>query len=395
MRRIGALLVGAVVLMMAGTSVSDARPPGDAFPGTPGDIAFTSSQTGNSQIFLLHANGSETNLSASATNDRDPAWSPAGTRIAFTRGNNIWVMNADGSDQVDLTNSPNSNGGPAWSPDGSKIAFVSDRDVTSTEIYVMNANGSHVQRLTTNTLSEHDLAWAPNGKTIAFDANNGSNSEIYTISAKDGSGLTDLSNNNAPDQYPDWSPDGSLLAFTSARAGSPNLYVMNPDGSGQAALGTPNLYAAAAGPAWSPDGSRLVYAANWGLGSEQLWVVAANGSDYGATGTKLTSDPGNPLNTQPDWQPVHVVTVTAQPSSGAAGSTTTVSGTGFLARDKVKLVFRDANGVKTLLGTAVASAAGAISFPTAVPTGAALGKAHITATAKSGLSQKLTFTVTA
>jgi Tol biopolymer transport system component len=366
-----------------------------AFVGTPGDIVFTSSKTGNRQIFLLH-NGVETTLSNSATDDRDPAWSPAGTRIAFTRGNNIWVMHADGTHQVNLTNSLNTNGGPAWSPDGTKIAFVSDRDVTSLEIYVMNANGSNVRRLTTNTLSEHDLAWSPDGTKIAFDANNGSNYEIYTVNARTGLGLTDLSNySTAADEHPHWSPDGTKIAFTSDRSKGANLYTMNANGSGQAALGTPSVYAAAAWPAWSPDSSQLVYSANWGLGTEQLWVVAADGSNYGMSGTKLTSDSPNPLNTQPDWQPLHVGTIAVQPGSGTAGSAITVTGSGFIESDKVKLAFHDAGGVATVLGTATADATGAFTFPSTVPAGAAIGKGRITYSARSGLVGKAAaFTVT-
>ncbi|MGN6377735.1 MAG: hypothetical protein ACTHNU_02165, partial [Gaiellales bacterium] len=182
--------------------------------------------------------------------------------------------------------------------------------------------------------------------------------------------------------------------FSSTRSGSPNLWVMNANGGNQVSLGTPNVYAAAAWPAWSPDGSKLVYAANWGLGSEQLWEVSATGSDYGATGTKLTQDPGNPLNTQPDWQPVHVLALTVQPTTGAAGSALTISGSGVLANDQVKLVFRDASGVQTVLGTVTASTTGSFSLSTAVPAGAAVGKARITATSRSYLSHTATFTVT-
>ena len=393
MRRFIVLLVAFGGLLAFSSTVSATVQSTGAFPGTPGDIVFTSSQTGNQQIWLLHSDGSQTNLSNSASQDRDPEWSPAGTRIAFTRGNNIWVMDADGTHQVDLTNSPNTNGGPTWSPDGTKIAFVSDRDVNTLEIYVMNANGSHVKRLTTNSLTEHNLAWSPDGTKIAFDANNGSNEEIYTVSAKNGSGLTDLSNSSAVDDSPDWSPDGSKIAFSSNRTNGANLYVMSANGSGQVALATPNLYAAADMPAWSPDGTKLVYSANWGLGTQQLWEVSADGSNYGATASRLTANTPNPLNTQADWQPVHVVALAAAPKSGPAGSPFTISGGGFLENDSVKLVFRDANGAKTTLGTAIASATGDISFPSTVPAGAALGKAHITATARSGLSTKILFTV--
>ena len=85
--------------------------------------------------------------------DRSPAWSPDGKRLAFESlrdGNHeIYVMNADGSDQTNLTKNPASDRSPAWSLDGKRIAFDSDRDGDD-EIYVMNADGSDVTRLTDN-----------------------------------------------------------------------------------------------------------------------------------------------------------------------------------------------------------------------------------------------------
>jgi hypothetical protein len=60
----------------------------------------------------------------------------------------IYVMNADGSGQINLTDNPADDLGPAWPPDGSRIAFHSERD-GNPEIYVMNADGSDVIRLTT------------------------------------------------------------------------------------------------------------------------------------------------------------------------------------------------------------------------------------------------------
>jgi hypothetical protein len=93
---------------------------------------------------------------------RELVWSPDGSRIAFESvrdgGSEIYVMNAEGSDQRRLT----SNGGayPAWSPDGSRIAFASGRGGDS-EIYVMNADGTGLTNLTSNPAGDHDPDWSP------------------------------------------------------------------------------------------------------------------------------------------------------------------------------------------------------------------------------------------
>jgi len=71
--------------------------------------------------------------------------SPAQDKIAFNsfrEGNlEIYMMDADGSNQTNLANNPASDSSPSWSPDGSKIAFISMHDGNS-EIYVMDADGS-------------------------------------------------------------------------------------------------------------------------------------------------------------------------------------------------------------------------------------------------------------
>ena len=72
----------------------------------------------------------------------------------------IYVMNADGSNQTRLTNNPGWDESPCFSPDGTKIAFESLRD-GDPEIYVMNADGSNQTRITNNPAYDGHPSWGP------------------------------------------------------------------------------------------------------------------------------------------------------------------------------------------------------------------------------------------
>ncbi len=204
-------------------------------------IAFVSKRDGNYEIYVMNADGSgQTNLTNNPAADYSPSWSPDGSKITFEsdRGGNseIYVMNADGSGQTNVTNNPGDDHAPSWSSDGSKIAFVSNRagDNLTYQIYVMNAGGAGQTRLT-STGSNYDPTWSPDGSKIAFMSDRDGNFEIYMMSAG-GSGQTRLTNNSNLDHWPAWSPDGSKIAFYSNRDGNTEIYVMNVNGSGQTRL---------------------------------------------------------------------------------------------------------------------------------------------------------------
>src|SRR6267143_1103538 len=142
---------------------------GGTFPGTNGKIAFVSDRTGTHQIFVMNADGSDQiNLSNSfKIDDFAPSWSPDGTKIAFyssrTGTDQIFVMNADGSDQINLSNNAFDDTNPSWSPDGTKIAFDSDRigGYKTDQIFVMNADGSGQTNLSNNALNDAAPNWGP------------------------------------------------------------------------------------------------------------------------------------------------------------------------------------------------------------------------------------------
>lgn len=173
----------------------------------------------------------------------------------------IYVMDADGSNQTRLTEEDAVDDMPVWSPSGAEIAFVSERD-GNPEIYVMNVDGSNVRRLTEDDAVDQTPAWSPDGSKIAFVSDRDGNPEIYVMSA-DGSNVLRLTENDSLDAMPAWSPDSSQIVFVSERNGERGFFSTLPEGGTPTAMNTGDN-AAWSNPAWSPDGQRIAFTAQNG-----------------------------------------------------------------------------------------------------------------------------------
>jgi hypothetical protein len=246
----------------------------------------------NYEIYVMDADGSNpVNLTNHPAIDAGLAVSPDGTKIAFStrRGDgdlDVYVMNADGSNPVNLTKHPAEDVGPVWSPDGMKIAFSRGGQYGG-QIYVMNADGSNPVNLSNEPeSSDFTPAWSPDGTKIAFSRYR----QIYVMDA-DGSNPVNLTND--PNEFhfaPTWSPDGTKIAFTKSVTESLDyeVFVMNADGSDPVNL-TNNPDSYDWWPAWSPDGTQIAFASRRD-GNDEVYVMNADGSNP----VNLTNDP--------DWQ---------------------------------------------------------------------------------------------
>jgi formylglycine-generating enzyme required for sulfatase activity len=252
--------------------------------GDVGKIAFTRIDDENYEIYVMDPDGGNpVNLTHHAGFDAGPSWSPDGQRVAFysKRDGNmeIYVMDADGGRPTNLTQNEAMDMGPAWAPDGEHIAFSSNRTGNS-DIYIMEADGANPVNLTNHWAEDSGPAWSPDGKQIAFASNRDGNWEIYTMEVGGGAALN-RTQNEADDFNPAWSPDGQFIAFQSARDGNildriKEIYLMGSAGENPVRL-TQDGHSADY-PTWAPDGQWIIY--SYGQeGQRELRAISISGDE--------------------------------------------------------------------------------------------------------------------
>ncbi len=154
--------------------------------------------------------------------------------VTSTRGGNVDVYSFD-RDRPDtlhkVTDLPGSELSATFSPDGTKIAYVSDQG-GNLDIFVVNADGTNPVQLTTTVALEGSPAWTPDGSRIFYESDQGGSSQIWVMNA-DGSELVQVTQGDTPNYRPSVSPDGQRVIFASSRDGNYDIFMMNVDGSNQ------------------------------------------------------------------------------------------------------------------------------------------------------------------
>jgi Tol biopolymer transport system component len=327
---LAALLAAVVALTVVGEDPAEARKKKRkkvnkiVFASNGGD----NNAEGDLEIFSIDPAGTSLKqLTSDAVDDIEPALSPSGTKVAFTKqvgsDQEIYVMNADGSNEKNITNQPGSNqSAPAWSPDGKKIAYTEGR-FYETEIYVMNADGSNKRNWTNfaqASVPDYRPAYSPDGKRIAFTSMGEAlgDFEIYDMSASTPSSgppsWRNLTHNDDQDYRPKYSPDGKTIVYDSTPScffstpGDFEVMKMNADGSGTPTNLTNNTTDDLHSD-FSPSGTMIVYM-KLPQGNTSGSCTSSPNANLGELYT-MNSDGTNPkpipnidnqfINQSPDW----------------------------------------------------------------------------------------------
>ncbi len=301
--------------------------------GLRGKLVFTNRNGGDIYLYQL-ATGRVTRL----TTGLDPALSPDGTQVAFTRGggaNGIYLINVDGSNERKIFGERELLRSPKWSPDGRWILFSRGDEFnrcflnedtgeclrfTPFDTTGLETGKDHIRKLARidqNGENYRDLAVvedavAPDWSSGGVVYQSGAGLQITQDMPADQNRLLHFEIKRQYHQDPDWQPGGGRIVFQQRQGGHYEIFAINPDGSGLTALTRPvttlvDQLPSNVSPAWSPDGQSIVFLSNrtdsHNAGPWRFWVMNADGSNQRPLPLDMAIEYRYELAQMVDWGP--------------------------------------------------------------------------------------------
>lgn len=284
--------------------------------GGSGQIAFASTRSGTSQIYLTDLSSENavqiTNVPSGAC---QPTWSPDGQRLVFISpckgqedvyfNTSLFIINADGTNLTPLDASPGGNFDPTWSPDGTTIVFTSLR-TGQMEIFTINPEDpTNIKQITSGAqrIESRMPSWSPDGTKLVYVVKRVGVYQIWTMNA-DGTEQTQIIRSGVAltDYFPDWSPNGESILFNQRCATSfcnPYLMSTSPqtNATTEQGLKVQINVVFIENIEYSPDGFYLTYEGVGESGNVDIFYMTLSGGDR----ERLTTDPAKDFH--PAWRP--------------------------------------------------------------------------------------------
>lgn len=279
-------------------------------PPPPAQLAFESYRDGNAEIYLIDEDGGNLiNLTQNPAYDGMPAWSPDGKQLAFASdrdGNpDLHILDLETNTVRRVTNGGGFNVDPAWSPDGKRLLFLSNRTYrepkeggflevdANPKLWTIQVEGVGARRMTSELGLDMFGDWSPEGDRIVFMSTRDANEEIYLLHPNGEE--ENLTRHPARDTNPAFAPDGKRVVFTSDRDGNMEIYVLDLT-TGELTNLT-NHPAQDSDPVWSPDGQRIAFVSDRD-GNLEIYIMDADGSNV----KRVTNHPADDI--LPQWRPM-------------------------------------------------------------------------------------------
>lgn len=259
-----------------------------------GEVLFISRRIPNSsdwQMFLMNANGTNQRvISNNLVRCSPPVLSNDKSKIAFTTYDNsffynLYVIDIDGQNQKFLSKAKQFCGSPTWSPDDNRIAFVKNENIVggSNDIYTIKVDGTNEMKLTFQN-DNFSPQYSPDNNSLIFTTSFNNWAGVYKMNI-DGSNKQLLTPQNKSFSNPKFSPTGNKISITSYEQNGSQIFVMNSNGEslkqltfssspssfpGEPANGNDN-------PSWSPSENRIAYV-SYIDGNPDIFIINSNGT---------------------------------------------------------------------------------------------------------------------
>jgi TolB protein len=230
-------------------------------PPIPTTLPATADPNVVNQIVAIGANVNPAPVGPTVTAPANPLTLGGTLYYAYRHAGytNLWALVLGHTNPVRLTAGPWDDRDPAISPDGTRLAFASHRE-GSWNLYVLDLRSGETRRLTSGNAYKAKPNWSPDSQYLVFELYRHDNLDIAIISAQGGD-VIPVTGDPAADYQPTWSPGGRVIVWVSMRSGNPELWKMSLDNPNERQYvqltNTPNVQES--NPAFGSNGDIVVY----------------------------------------------------------------------------------------------------------------------------------------